>query len=119
MLVLPCRMLTLTSGTQASTIVDESIAGSQVNTEPCTEPMPNTVADTIPSDSQQAVVAPHPAVLQNIEFVQNLENPNNVQPAALPLRLKMFDKVPVLLSARMFGQTGKPSEVYARLYLSR
>lgn len=53
--------------------------------------------------------------MQGIEFLQNLKNLNNLQPVLLPLQLKLFTRIPVVISARLFGQTGKPSETFAQL----
>lgn len=56
--------------------------------------------------------------LRKVEFLENLRNPRNLQPVSLPLQLKLFSRIPVVMSARLFGQTGKPSEIYARLLLA-
>ena len=53
--------------------------------------------------------------MQGIEFLQNLKNPSNLQPVSLPLQLKLFARVPVVISARLFGQTGKPSETFVHM----
>ena len=55
--------------------------------------------------------------LHGLEFLENLTNPENLQPLALPLELKLFTRVPVVVSARLFGQTGMPSETFARLLI--
>lgn len=55
--------------------------------------------------------------LQGIEFLQKLKNPDNLQPVSLPLQLKLFARIPVVVSARLFGQTGKPSETFAHLLI--
>lgn len=55
--------------------------------------------------------------LNGLEFLENLRNPENLQPVALPLELKLFSRVPVVVSARLFGQTGMPSEAFARLLI--
>lgn len=55
--------------------------------------------------------------LKGLEFLENLKNPQNLQPLALPLKLKLFSRVPVVVSARLFGQTGMPSETFARLLM--
>ena len=65
--------------------------------------------------SSVAVRLEDEACMQGIEFVQNLKNPSNLQPASLPLQLKLFARIPVVVSARLFGQTGKPSETFAQL----
>ena len=36
----------------------------------------------------------------------------------MPLRLAMFARVPVLVSARQHGASGRPAEPFARLYLA-
>lgn len=56
--------------------------------------------------------------MQGIEFLQNLKNPNDLQPVLLPLQLKLFTRIPVVVSARLFGQTGKPSETFAQLLVT-
>lgn len=56
--------------------------------------------------------------LKGLEFVENLKNPQNLQPLTLPLELKLFSRVPVVVSARLFGQTGMPSETFARLLIT-
>ena len=56
--------------------------------------------------------------MQGIEFLQNIKNPNNLQPVLLPLQLKLFARIPVVISARLFGQTGKPSETFAQLLVT-
>ncbi len=53
--------------------------------------------------------------MQGIEFLQNLKNPSDLQPVSLPLQLKLFARVPVVISARLFGQTGKPSETFVHM----
>lgn len=53
--------------------------------------------------------------MQGIEFLHNLRNPSGLQPALLPMQLKLFARTPVVVSARLFGQTGKPSETFAHL----
>jgi len=53
--------------------------------------------------------------MQGIEFLQNLKNPSNLHPVSLPLQLKLFARVPVVISARLFGQTGKPSETFVHM----
>lgn len=53
--------------------------------------------------------------MQGIEFLQNLKNPSNLQPVSLPLQLKLFARIPVVISARLFGQTGKPSETFVHM----
>ena len=55
--------------------------------------------------------------LDGLEFPQALTNPSHIKPVSLPLSLKMFDKVPLVLSAKLFGQTGQPSAVHARIYI--
>ena len=55
--------------------------------------------------------------LNGIEFLDNLKNAGNLQPAALPLQLKLFSRIPIVVSARLFGQTGMPSETFARLFI--
>lgn len=65
----------------------------------------------------QAVLMSQPC-LKNVEFLENLRNPRNLQPLSLPVQLKLFTRIPVVISARLFGQTGKPSEVFARLLIS-
>ena len=55
--------------------------------------------------------------LHGLEFLDNLTNPENLQPLALPLEFKLFSRVPVVVSARLFGQTGMPSETFARLLI--
>ena len=55
--------------------------------------------------------------LSGLEFLENLKNSENLQPLALPLELKLFSRVPVVVSARLFGQTGMPSETFARLLI--
>ncbi len=63
--------------------------------------------------------AAHPAALEGIENVHTLDpaGAGGAAPAALPLRLSMFDRVPVVVSARQYGTTGRPSEPFARLLL--
>lgn len=56
--------------------------------------------------------------LKGLEFLENLKNPQNLQPLTLPLELKLFSRVPVVVSARLFGQTGMPSETFARLLIT-
>lgn len=56
--------------------------------------------------------------LKNVEFMQSLRNPRNLQPVSLPVQLKLFSRIPVVVSARLFGQTGKPSEIFARLLVA-
>ena len=58
------------------------------------------------------------ACFRNVEFLENLRNPRDLQPVSLPLQLKLFSRIPVVMSARLFGQTGKPSEIYARLLVA-
>ena len=77
------------------------------------------------SDTQNGASAQpvHPslrsqACLKNVEFLENLRNPRNLQPVSLPVQLKLFSRIPVVMSARLFGQTGKPSEIYARLLVA-
>lgn len=53
--------------------------------------------------------------MQGIEFLQNLKNPSNLQPVSLPLQLKLFARIPVVVSARLFGQTGEPSETFVHM----
>lgn len=66
-----------------------------------------------------ASASPHSwSCLNGLEFLDNLKNPKNLQPAALPLELKLFSRIPVVVSARLFGQTGMPSETFARLLLT-
>ena len=57
------------------------------------------------------------ACLSGLEYLENLRNPDKLQPVALPLELKLFSRVPVVVSARLFGQTGMPSEAFARLLI--
>lgn len=60
--------------------------------------------------------SPHSwSCLDGLEFLENVKNSENLQPAALPLELKLFSRIPVVVSARLFGQTGMPSETFARL----
>ena len=66
------------------------------------------------SPSVSAKLAEEPC-MQGIEFSHNLKNPDNLQPVSLPLQLKLFARIPVVVSARLFGQTGKPSETFAQL----
>ena len=61
--------------------------------------------------------AARPAALQGIEHADELDLTGSVQPAGLPLRISMFDRLPVVVSARQFGTTGRPSEPFARLLL--
>ena len=58
-----------------------------------------------------------PAALQGIEHADALDLTGSVQPVALPLRISMFDRLPVVVSARQFGTTGRPSEPFARFLL--
>ncbi len=60
-----------------------------------------------------------PAALEGMENAHTLDLTAvaGVAPAALPLRLSMFDRVPVVVSARQYGTTGRPSEPFARLLL--
>ncbi|BDA45360.1 DIS3-like exonuclease 2 [Coccomyxa sp. Obi] len=59
---------------------------------------------------------PHPAVLADIDNFAAARG--NARPAALPLQLSMFSRVPVLVSARQHGASGRPAEPFARLFLS-
>ena len=69
------------------------------------------------NDATAAATLQSEPCLQGIEFVQNLKNPGNLQPVCLPLQLKLFARIPVVVSARLFGQTGKPSETFAQLLI--
>ena len=64
------------------------------------------------SETQQML-----SCLEGLEFPEALTNPSHLKPVSLPLSLKMFDKVPLVLSAKLFGQTGQPSAVHARIYI--
>jgi hypothetical protein len=46
-----------------------------------------------------------------------LRNPLDVQPASLPLELELFNRVPIVLTARFFAESAKPTRAHARLYL--
>ena len=59
---------------------------------------------------------PHPAVLRDVDNAESARGV--VRAVALPLQLRMFSRVPVLVSARQHGASGRPSEPFARLYLS-
>ena len=59
---------------------------------------------------------PHPAVLADIDNFAAARG--SARPVALPLQLSMFSRVPVLVSARQHGASGRPAEPFARLYLS-
>lgn len=59
---------------------------------------------------------PHPAVLRDVDNAESARG--EVRAAALPLQLRMFSRVPVLVSARQHGASGRPAEPFARLYLS-
>ena len=72
-------------------------------------------ADAVQGSSSAAGRLEDEACMQGIKFVQNLRNPSSLQPASLPLQLKLFVRIPVVVSARLFGQTGKPSETFAQL----
>lgn len=80
-------------------------------------PSENHAQSNAEARSVKSSLASQPC-LQNVEFLGNLRNPKNLQPVSLPLQLKLFSRVPVVMSARLFGQTGKPSEIYARLLVT-
>lgn len=71
-----------------------------------------------PADGDPGQQQPHPAVVRDIDNFAAATGADATRPAALPLQLRMFDRVPVLVSARQHGASGKPAEPFARLYLS-
>lgn len=76
-----------------------------------------------PGTNPTSSPAGRPAALEGIENAESLKlgggdgDSSGVVPATLPLQLSMFDRVPIVVSARQFGTTGRPSEPFARLLL--
>jgi hypothetical protein len=73
-----------------------------------------------PPPNQDAAARPHPDVLRGIANAEALRVPSGAaaRPVQLPLQLRMFSRVPVVVSARLHGSSGKPAEPFARLYLA-
>ncbi|KAK9829114.1 hypothetical protein WJX72_003965 [[Myrmecia] bisecta] len=83
-----------------------------------------TAADAVSQPSQAldttavaAALALPNWVLEGVPNADKMANPKGLQPLALPLQLRPFDRVPLLVSSRQFGNSGRPSEVFARLYI--
>ena len=50
--------------------------------------------------------------------MEHLKNGKNLQPVTLPLQLRMFSRVPVLVSAQQYQPEGKPNAPFGRLYVA-
>jgi hypothetical protein len=46
-----------------------------------------------------------------------IRNPSDIQPVPLPLEVQMFTRMPIVLTARFFAETAKPTRPCARLYI--
>lgn len=54
----------------------------------------------------------------DVPNLPSLRNPGGVQPAALPLTLRMLCHVPILVSSRRSQTSGSPTHVVAKLWLA-
>lgn len=66
------------------------------------------------SAGDSSLPAPCLAAISNSE---NLHNPGSIQPVSLPLEVKAFTKLPVVVSAKSSG-VAKPLVAFAMLFLS-
>ncbi len=83
------------------------------------EPAPAAATDAATPGT--AAQQPHPEVLHGIDNIGALriaEASGAPRPARLPLRLRVFARVPLVVSARLHGASGKPTELFGRLYLA-
>jgi hypothetical protein len=61
---------------------------------------------------------PHVHVTKDIKNLEHLRNERNLQPVTLPIKLRMFSQVPVIISAQQFQTDGKPNAPFGRLYIA-
>ena len=55
---------------------------------------------------------------KGINNLEHLKNAKGLQPVTMPLQLKMFSRVPVIVSAQQFQTEGKPNAPFGRLYIA-
>ena len=83
--------------------------------------VPNAVTNYAVQDTAECSAStsqkPYHVCLRGIEFLDNLKNTEDLQPVALPLQLKLFARDPFVVSSRVLGHTGMPSETFAHLLL--
>ncbi len=61
---------------------------------------------------------PHSLVIKGINHLERLRNERSLQPVILPLQLRMFSRVPVIVSAQQYQADGKPNTPFGRLYIA-
>ena len=61
---------------------------------------------------------PNAQVTKGINNLEHLKNAKGLQPVTMPLQLKMFSRVPVIVSAQQFQTDGKPNAPFGRLYIA-
>ena len=127
--IIMCRTLTLTRSFHAPQSGSRHEAGKEnslhqtLHADGVCDSVRNKETSPVDTDGEQGSVGEPSGILkseacvQGIEFLQNLKNPSSLQPVSLPLQLKLFARIPVVISARLFGQTGKPSETFAHLLI--
>ena len=57
-------------------------------------------------------------MIKGINNLERLRNERSLQPVTLPLQLRMFSRVPVIISAQQFQAEGKPNVPFGRLYIA-
>ena len=71
-----------------------------------------------PAPASNFASQPHALVTKGITNLERLRNERNLQPVMLPLKLRMFSRVPVIISAQQFQTDGKPNAPFGRLYIA-
>lgn len=78
-----------------------------------------------PAYETSAVEQPHPEVLRGIDNIGALRvsgtaaaGGGGLRPVRLPLRLRAFDRLPLIVSARLHGASGRAVELFGRIYLA-
>ena len=61
---------------------------------------------------------PNMLVVRGINNLDCLRNERSLQPVTLPLQLRMFSRVPVIVSAQQYQAVGKPNAPFGRLYIA-
>ena len=61
---------------------------------------------------------PNAQVTKGVNNLQHLKNVKGLQPVMMPLQLKMFSRIPVIVSAQQFQTDGKPYAPFGRLYIA-
>ena len=97
----------------ASELTDRSISAGHAACRTLDISLPRNAAPRSFDPSQ-----PNMLVTKGIANLDRLRNEKSLQPVTLPLQLRMFSRVPVIISAQQYQADGKPNAPYGRLYIA-